>query len=378
VRIQVRPGAWAEIDTSAIQANVGSVRHEAGTAEIMAVVKADGYGHGLIESAAAARAGGAAWLGVAYVDEALALRAAGDTGRILAWLHPAGTNFRGAITEGIDLSVGSVGQLSVVASAAADLDRRASVHLKVDTGLLRGGAFGLEWDDLVSDAVALQRAGAIEIVGIWTHLSHGDEPDHDKVTEQVAAFERASIVASRAGVGQVRRHLANSGPTLVRPDLGFDIVRPGLSVYGLLADPRAGSPAQYGLRPAMTVRSSVISVKQAPAGSGVSYSHRYVTPVDTRLAVIPIGYGDGLPRAASNHGSVLVGGQRAQVAGSVCMDQIVVDLGADSLVCEGMPVVVFGPGDDGEPTAADWALASDTIVWEIVTRLGSALRREYR
>jgi alanine racemase len=128
----------------------------------------------------------------------------------------------------------------------------------------------------------------------------------------------------------------------------------------------------------MTVHSSVVSVKSAPAGSGVSYSHRYVTPVDTRLAVIPIGYGDGLPRAASNAGSVLVGGQRAQIAGAVCMDQIVVDLGADSLVTEGMPVVVFGPGDDGEPTVAEWATASDTIAWEIVTRIGTALRREYR
>ena len=375
---ELRSGAWVEIDLGAIRSNVELLRNCAGTADVMAVVKADGYGHGIIESARAARAGGAAWLGVAFVSEALALRRAGDTEHMLAWLHPVGTDFDAAVTHDVDLSVGSAAQLDAVVNAATRLGVPARIHLKADTGLSRGGATGSQWPSLVAMAAEAQRAGLVDVVAVWSHLSHGDEPFDDAVDVQVAAFDEAWRVAVAAGFGGVRRHLANSGAVLARPDLAYDIVRPGLAVYGLTPSAQVGSPAEVGLRPAMTVHSTVAMVKSVAAGVGVSYSHRYTTSRDTRLALIPLGYADGLPRTASNRGPLLVGGQRVTVAGSVCMDQVVVDLGPESMVATGDPVVVVGTGMDGAATASEWAEVSDTIAWEILTRLGAGLPRHYR
>ena len=375
--LPLRTAAWAQIDLGAIRANVEQLRHRAGLAEVMAVVKADGYGHGMVQSAQAARRGGAHWLGVAFVTEALALRRADDTGRILAWLHPPGTDFGQAISQDVDLSVATLAQLAEIVAAARTVGVAARIHLKVDTGLSRGGATEAEWPALVQAAAAAQRVGAVEVVAVWSHLSHGDEPLDAAVDAQVATFDQAWTVAVASGLGHVRRHLANSGAVLLRPDLAYDIVRPGLAMYGVSPSSQVGQPAELGLIPAMTIHTAVAMVKEVDAGAGVSYSHRYTTPRATRLALIPLGYADGMPRTATNRGPLLVAGRRVTVAGAVCMDQVVVDLGPDADVAVGDPVVVMGTGLDGAASASEWAAASDTIAWEILTRFGSGVPRHY-
>ena len=372
--------AEAVVDLGAVRSNVAALREHAGSAEVMAVVKADAYGHGLVPSARAARAGGATWLGVAQLAEGLALRQAGDTGRLLSWLHVPGDDFAGALTAGIDLSAGATWALDEVAAAARATGRTARVHLKIDTGLSRGGATADQWTDLVDHALRLQAEGCLEAVGVWSHLAWADAPRHPTVARQRAAFDAALAVAAERGLTPQVRHLANSAATLTSPALHYDLVRPGLAVYGLSPVPDLGAPADFGLRPAMTLQGRLALVKPVAAGSGVSYGHAYTTSADTTLALVPLGYGDGLPRAASNVGPLQVAGRRHTIAGRVCMDQVVVDLGDRPDVADvraGDRVVVFGDGARGEPTAQEWAEAVDTISYEIVTRIGSRVPRRY-
>jgi alanine racemase len=362
----------ALIDLTAIQGNVATMK--AGTsAEVMAVVKADGYGHGLVPSARAALAGGATWLGTAIVDEALALRAAGITVPVLSWLWtPTEINtVRRALAAGIDLSASSQWQLDAIIAAVRESGTSARIHLKIDTGLSRNGSYVDDWPDLVVAAAKAQAAGEITVVGVWSHFAYADEPGHPTIAKQIDAFRAALEVASRAGVEPQLRHLANSAATLTLPEAHFDLVRPGIAVYGL-------SPVhdQHGLTPAMTLRAAASVVKRVRAGEGVSYGHEYTTAQDTTLVLVPLGYADGVPRHGSNVGPVWVNGSRFRVAGRVCMDQIVVDVG-DLAVSPGDPVVLFGPGRDGEPTAQDWADAVGTIHYEIVTRVGPRVERVY-
>jgi len=362
----------AVVDLSAISANVATLK--AGTpAELMAVVKADGYGHGLVESARAALAGGATWLGTAIVDEALDLRAAGVTAPVLSWLwapDEADTVGR-AIAADVDISVSNGWQLDAVTAAVRTAGRPARVHLKVDTGLSRNGSYVADWPDLVAAAAKAQAAAEVDVIGVWSHFAYADEPGHPTIGKQVAAFRDALDVAARLGVEPQLRHLANSAATLTLPDAHFDLVRPGIAVYGL-------SPVaeQHGLVPAMTLRAAAASVKRVRAGEGVSYGHEYTTARDTTLVLVPLGYADGVPRHASNVGPVWINGSRFTVSGRVCMDQIVVDVG-DLPVGAGDEVVLFGPGTRGEPTAQDWADAVGTIHYEIVTRVGPRVRRIY-
>ncbi|KQX66012.1 alanine racemase [Angustibacter sp. Root456] len=372
--------AEAVVDLGAVRSNVAALREHAASAEVMAVVKADAYGHGLVPSARAARAGGATWLGVAQLAEGLALRRAGDTGRLLSWLHVPGDDFGGALTADIDLSASAPWALDEIAAAARATGGTARVHLKIDTGLSRGGATADQWTDLVEHALRLQAEGCLEAVGVWSHLAWADAPQHPTVARQREAFDAALEIAGRRGLTPQVRHLANSAATLTSPALHYDLVRPGLAVYGLSPVPDLGSPADFGLRPAMTLQGRLALVKAVPAGSGVSYGHAYTTPADTTLALVPLGYGDGLPRAASNVGPLQVAGRRHTIAGRVCMDQVVVDLGDRPDVAQvraGDPVVVFGDAGRGEPTAQDWAEAVDTISYEIVTRIGSRVPRRY-
>jgi alanine racemase len=372
--------AEAEVDLDAISANVASLTRHAPSAEVMAVVKADGYGHGLEQSARAARAGGASWLGVAQIAEALRLRAAGDTGRVLSWLHVPGDGFAQAVAADVDLSASATWGVDEIAAAARATGRTARVHLKIDTGLSRGGASAHDWAALVDHTLALQADGVLELVGIWSHLAWADDPKHPTTDRQAEAFEAALELAAARGASPQVRHLANSAAALTRPDLHYDLVRPGLAVYGLSPVPDIGSPADFGLRPAMTLRSRLALVKQAPAGSGVSYGHAYTTARDTTLALVPVGYGDGVPRAAGNCGPVWVAGRRHTIAGRVSMDQFVVDLDDRPDLADlraGDPVVLFGDGRDGQPTAQDWAEAVDTISYEIVTRIGPRVPRTY-
>jgi alanine racemase len=361
----------AVVDLDAIGHNVGLLR--AGTsAEVMAVVKADGYGHGLVPSARAALAGGASWLGVAFLEEALALRAAGVAAPVLSWLAVPGEDLAAGVAADVDLSVSAPWALAEVVAAARATGRRARLHLKIDTGLSRGGATAADWPELVAAAAKAAAADEVEVVGIWSHFAHADAPGHPTTGRQVAAFGEAVEVARGLGVDPPLRHLANSAATLTLPGAHFDLVRPGIAVYGLSPVP----PETYGLVPAMTLRTRVALAKRVPAGSGVSYGHVHVTDRDATLALVPLGYADGVPRAATSVGPLLLGGRRRTVSGRVCMDQFVVDVGDDE-VAAGDEVVLFGPGRDGEPTAQEWADVLGTISYEIVTRVGVRVPRTY-
>jgi alanine racemase len=362
----------AVVELGAIRENVRALK--AGTAaDVLAVVKADGYGHGLVPAARAALEGGASWLGTAIVDEAVALRTAGVDAPILAWLwtpHESATVDR-ALAAGVDLTVNNLWQLESVVAAARRSGTAARIHLKVDTGLSRNGSYVDDWPDLVAAAAKAQAGGEVSIVGVWSHFAYADEPGHPTIGKQIDAFTDALEVAARGGIEPQLRHLANSAATLTLPAAHFDLVRPGIAVYGL--SPVAGD---FGLTPAMTLRAAAAGVKRVRAGEGVSYGHEYTTARETTLVLVPLGYADGVPRHASNVGPVWVNGRRFTIAGRVCMDQIVIDVG-DLAVAPGDPVVLFGPGRHGEPTAQDWADAVGTIHYEIVTRVGPRVARVY-
>ncbi|WP_432092790.1 alanine racemase [Streptomyces sp. bgisy100] len=370
------PHAEALIDLSAIEDNARRLRELAGPAEVMAVVKADGYGHGMLESARAARAGGATWIGVAALREALALRRGGLPGRLLAWLLTPGDDWDAALAADIDVSAGATWAIEAVSRAARSTGRTARVHLKVDTGLGRGGPGPDGWPALVNVAARAEAAGCIQVVGIWSHLARADEPGHPDCDAQLANFQVSVALARQAGLHPEVLHLANSAATLTLPEAHFDLVRPGLALYGLSPVADRAAPADFGLRPAMTLTAPLASVKRVPADHGVSYGHRYRTPRATTLGLVPLGYADGIPRHASGTGPVLVGGGRHTVAGTVCMDQFVVDLG-ESTAEPGDEVVLFGPGDRGEPGAEDWARAAGSISHEIVARIGSRVPRRH-
>jgi alanine racemase len=340
----------------------------------MAVVKADGYGHGLVPAARAVLAGGADALGVAVLEEALALRAAGITAPLLAWLHGPGTDYAAALAGDVELSVNAEWALDEVVAAARATSRTARVHLFVDTGLSREGATIADWPELVATAARAQAAGDIAVTGLWSHLAYADAPTHPTIAGQVRVFEEAVALARGAGLTEARRHLANSAATIALPDTWYDLVRPGVALYGL--DPLGGDPADHGLRPAMTVRATVVLTKRVPAGAGVSYGHTYSPQAETTLALVPVGYADGVPRAAGNRAPVLAAGEQRTIAGRVCMDQFVLDVG-DAPVAPGDDVVLWGPGDRGEPTAQQWADAVDTIHYELVTRVGGRFSRRF-
>lgn len=369
--------AYAEIDLAAVRDNVRALRERAPRAELMAVVKSDAYGHGAVPCARAALDAGATWLGTATPEEALALRAAGIGARIMCWLWTPGGPWREAIEADLDVSVSGMWALDEVRAAAREAGRVARVQLKADTGLGRAGCQPADWAELVGAAVAAQAEGTVRVTGVWSHFACADEPGHPSIALQLAAFREMLAYSEKEGVEPEVRHIANSPATLTLPESHFDLVRCGIAVYGVSPAPELGTPGQLGLRPAMTLRASVALVKTVPAGHGVSYGHHYVTERETRLALIPVGYADGVPRHASGSGPVLVGGAVRRVAGRVAMDQFVVDIdGAD--VRAGDPAILFGPGDLGEPTAEDWAQAADTIAYEIVTRIGGRVPRVYR
>lgn len=369
------PRATARVDAAAIRHNVAELRGRVASGQLLAVVKADGYGHGLLTAATAALAGGAQWLGTALLQEALELRAAGLTQpRVVAWLLDPDDDWDAALRADIDLSANDPATVAAVAAAAERTGRPARLHLKIDTGLGRAGSPADRWADLVDAALRAEADGLLRVVGLWSHLAYADAPHHPTTDRQIEAFRAAVDAAERAGARPEVRHLANSAATLTRPDAHFDLVRPGLAVYGLSPIPDQADSAALGLRPALTLTARLGLVKRVPAGQGVSYLHRYTTQRRTTLGLVPLGYADGIPRNATNVGPVLAAGARRTIAGTVCMDQFMLDLGDDAARA-GDEVVLFGPGDDGEPTAEDWARATGTISYEIVTRLGPRLPR---
>ncbi len=359
----------ARIDLDAICDNVVALRAVAAGAQVMAVVKADGYGHGMLPSARAALRGGASWLGVAFLEEALALRAAGLEEPVLAWLFSPGEDLAPAVSAGVDLGIYDLAELARAQVAAEQTGRTARLHLKADTGLSRGGATAPLWAELCEASAKAEADGSVVVAGVWSHLAFAEEgPAHPTNRQQLAAFAHALVVAAAHGLRPEVRHLANSAATLTDPATHYDLVRLGIAMYGLGLD--------HGLRPAMSLVSEVALTKRVPEGTGVSYLHRHVTAAETTLALVPLGYGDGIPRAAGNTAEVLVGGRRRRIAGAVSMDQFVVEVGDDAVLA-GDQVLLFGAGDQGEPTARDWAEAVGTIDYEIVTRVGGRVPREY-
>jgi alanine racemase len=361
------------IDLDAVKGNVMALRQHANGAALMAVVKSDGYGHGMIPAARAALAGGASWLGVVTVPEALALRGAGVTAPVLCLMGVPGSAHEEAVRHEVDLSAGTAGLVEEIAAAARQAGRPARLHLKVDTGMSRGGATARVWPDVVGAALAAEASGDVAIIGILSHLACADMPGHPSIDAQIAAFRDAVALAEKAGAKPELRHLANTPATLTLPQTWFDLVRTGGGVFGLSTLP--GGPPDW-LRPAMTVRARLIQVKQVAAGSGVSYGHRYITPGPSTLGLVPLGYADGVPRGAFGLAEVHVRGRRRPISGTVCMNQFVVDFGEEAAQ-EGDEVVLFGPGDAGEPTPQDWADALGTISYEIVTRFGGRTPRSY-
>ncbi|MFD5218610.1 alanine racemase [Streptomyces tendae] len=373
--------ARAEIDLAALRANVRALRERAPGAALMAVVKADAYGHGAVPCARAAVEAGATWLGTATPQEALALRAAEaglpDDVRVMCWLWTPGGPWREAVEARLDVSVSGMWAMEEVVGAARAAGVPARVQLKADTGLGRNGCQpGVDWEELVAAALRAEREGLLRVTGLWSHFACADEPGHPSIAAQLTRFREMTAYAERQGLRPEVRHIANSPATLTLPGAHFDLVRPGIAMYGVSPSPEIGTPADFGLRPVMTLAASLALVKQVPGGHGVSYGHHYTTPGETTLGLVPLGYADGVPRHASSTGPVLVDGKWRTVAGRIAMDQFVVDLGGDR-PGPGAEAVLFGPGDRGEPTAEDWAQAAGTIAYEIVTRIGSRVPRVY-
>ncbi|RVX47141.1 alanine racemase [Nonomuraea polychroma] len=367
--------AQARVDLTAIRHNVALLKDQAGGAELMGAVKADAYGHGLVPCAATVLEAGVSRLGTAFVREALELRAGGVTAPILAWLITPDEPLDEALAQDIELSAADERLLDEIAAAVRRTGRTAKMHLEADTGMSRGGSPLAAWPGVLAKAMELRAEGVIEIVGLWSHFACADIPGHPSIEQQLEAFKSALKLAEQAGASgsHVIRHISNSAATMTLPDARYDLVRPGIAMYGLSPIPELGD---FGLRPAMTLTAQVGLVKRVPEGSGVSYAHLYTTDRETTLGLVPLGYADGILRHATGRAEVLAGGRRRQIAGRVCMDQFMIDMGDDPLAA-GDEVVLFGPGDGGEPTAQEWADTLGTITHEIVTRIGSRVPRVY-
>jgi alanine racemase len=376
--ISLSPGVLAEavVDLGAIEHNVGVLREHAGPAQVMAVVKADGYGHGATRVARAALTAGAAELGVATVDEALALRADGITAPVLAWLHPPGLDFAPALLADVELAVSSVRQLDELLDAVRRTGRTATVTVKVDTGLNRNGVAAALYPAMLTALRQAVAEHAIRLRGLMSHMVYADQPDNSINDVQAQRFSEMLAQARDQGVRFEVAHLSNSSATMSRPDLAFDLVRPGIAVYGLSPVPQLGD---MGLIPAMTVKCAVALVKSVRAGEGVSYGHTWIAERDTTVALMPIGYADGVFRSLGGRLDVLINGRRRPGVGRICMDQFLVDLGPGQIdVAEGDEAILFGPGSRGEPTAQDWADLLGTIHYEVVTSPRGRITRTYR
>lgn len=371
------------IDLGAIRENIKYLMAKSGK-PALAVVKADGYGHGLLPVAKSALSAGASWLGVALLEEAKALRQGGINAPIIAWLTPITDDFASAISEDIDIAIPSLAHLEAITSAARSLGKCARIHLEVDTGMSRGGALN-EWSELVRSAKSYQDSGLIKVIGIWSHFARADEAGHEFNNKQLENFKSAVAEAKSVGITPEVIHLSNSAAAINDADSHFDLLRLGIAIYGLSPDfSHMGSSEKLNLKPAMSIRARIHLVKDIPAGSQVGYGGSAITKVDTKLGVIAMGYSDGIPRNANSSAGVLVGNKRAPIIGRVSMDQFVVDLGRDSSAKAGDWAYIIGsnPSDSytsaSSYTADSWASASATINYEIVTRIAARVKRIYQ
>jgi len=383
---QNRPAAPAvlsgqvTVDLSAVSNNVKALKSRSKAPFFMAVVKGNAYGHGLVEVARAAVTAGADWLGTAQLAEAITLRKAGIKVPILSWLYLASQTSAAiieALENDVDVSLGSVSQLEVLAGAARRLGRPAVVHLELDSGLSRGGARMEDWAGLVERARQAELEGALRVRGVWTHLAWADVPTHPANASAVAEFEDAVRRAHEAGLAPELRHVSSSANILARPEFHFDMVRAGLAMYGLAPADHL-FPADFGLRPALSVTAPLVMVKKVPAGTGISYEHQAITYEPRYLGLIPLGYADGIPKGISGRPVVSIRGRRVPVIGKVCMDQFMVDLGPDAAGIEvGQTAVLFGDPAAGAASADDWGAAIGSHGDEIINRIAPRLPRAY-
>lgn len=362
---------WAEVDLGALRANVAELCRIVAPARVLAVVKADGYGHGAVATGRAAVDAGAAMLGVALVEEGVELRDAGIDAPILVLSEPVASAATTVVASGLTPAVYTAAGIEALAKAVVERDAAPlPVHLKVDTGMNRVGA-APEAAHALADLVAAHRELRFE--GLWTHLAVADEPDNPYTHEQLRRFE-----AVRAGLAELGHrpgivHAANTAGALVFASARYDLVRPGIGIYGIPPVPELAPIAR--LRPVLAVKARVSFVKRLPAGEAVSYGLRYRVDRPANIATVPIGYGDGVPRNLSGAGGeVLVRGRRRPIAGTVTMDQLMVDLGDDTVEV-GDEVVLIGRQGDQEITAAEWAERLHTIPYEIVCNIGPRVPR---
>lgn len=370
--------ASAVIDLDAIHHNLDVVQRRIGASVVMPIVKADAYGHGMVAVASALRSWGVEWLGVALPQEALELRNVGDTGRLLAWLwSPGDDDITECVERDVDLAVSSEWALREVVAAAEAVGRPARIHVKVDTGLTRNGVTMEDLPGLMDEVVRTQDVGLVDFVGLWSHLADGEVEASASVTKQERLFAQAGDMVRARGLRPQVMHLGNSGSAWTNAHWEFPLVRSGIALYGLTPGSSLGTSHELGIIPAMTLRARLANVKSVPAGTGVSYGGTWVSERATTVGLVPVGYADGIPRSAGGLLEVTVGGRRVPIVGRVAMDQFVIDLGPQSQEVPGDEVIIFGPGTQGELTADEWAARLGTIGYEIVTRIGPRVPREY-
>ena len=368
--------ASAEINLSAITQNFKSIKSRT-TADVLAVVKADAYGHGLIPVSKALEEAGANWFGTALLEEAINLRKAGILKPIISWLTPLGEDFKSAIDLDIDLGIPSIDLLDEVIKAASLTGKTARIHLEIDTGMSRGGVLS-EWDQLIKSVLAGVNLKQLKVIGIWSHFARADEPDELMNQEQLSLFEEKVNQAKAAGIDAQFIHIANSAALFTNKSAHKNIIRSGIALFGLSPDIKTiGDSSSLGLKPAMKLKAKLNLVKEVKAGSSVGYGGTAVIKSDTKLGVVALGYADGIPRSTNNLAGVFVNKKRAPIIGRVSMDQFVVDLGITSTAKTGDEVIVFGDGSNGEYTVDEWAKAANTINYEIITRIGPRVPRIY-
>ena len=368
--------ASAEINLSAITQNFKSIKSRT-TADVLAVVKADAYGHGLIPVSKALEEAGADWFGTALLEEAINLRKAGILKPIISWLTPLGEDFKSAIDLDIDLGIPSIDLLDEVIKAASLTGKTARIHLEIDTGMSRGGVLS-EWDQLIKSVLAGVNLKQLKVIGIWSHFARADEPDELMNQEQLSLFEQKVNQAKAAGIDAQFIHIANSAALFTNKSAHKNIIRSGIALFGLSPDIKTiGDSSSLGLKPAMKLKAKLNLVKEVKAGSSVGYGGTALIKSDTKLGVVALGYADGIPRSTNNLAGVFVDKKRAPIIGRVSMDQFVVDLGITSTAKTGDEVIVFGDGSSGEYTVDEWAKAANTINYEIITRIGPRVPRIY-
>ncbi len=368
--------AVAEVDLTAIAHNLNLIKAKS-NAQVLAVVKADAYGHGLIPVAKAAVAAGAHWLGTALLEEGIALRAAGVKAPLICWLTPLGEDLKTAIKNNMDLSVSSMELLEEIIDAGRAANIVPRIHLEVDTGMTRGGVRN-DWAEFVAEIAKAVKDNGVEVVGLWSHFARADEPDQSFNQQQLDTFHKRLAILISQGINPQFVHIANSAAALTNKDSYKNIVRWGIGLYGLSPDVNTlGSSGTLNLKPAMKLKAKLHLVKEVEAGAQVGYGGTATVNANTKIGVVTMGYADGIPRNTNNSAGVFVAGKRAPLLGRVSMDQFVVDLGLQSTAKTGDEVVIFGDGSAGEYTIDEWASAASTINYEIVTRIGPRVPRIY-